>query len=720
MATTQDKRLLAIYTPLAKDFLLLNRITATEGLSQLFSFEVELLHEEEQAGFAPTIVDPTTLIGKAVTIAINQRDGTIRELTGIVNRFSQGSRDTRFSYYYATVVPHVWILTQKLNSRIFQNLSVPDILKQVFAGFNVGWEIQGVRGITDKRNYCVQYRESDFDFASRLMEEEGIYYYFEHTDGRHKMVFANTPQSHFDCPSKAKIPYFLDVTRQAEDYVTSINIWQTDYQLQTGKVTFWDYNFQLPNSKLDYQQVSVFSVGDNKMLELYDYPAGYGRKYDGIDSSGGDQATNLRCIEDDKMDTVKTMMESLDDKYKVISGAGDCSAMTSGYRFELFNHPNTEYDGQFVITSVSHEAEQNPTYVSDDVIEKPYSNNFTCIDYGSGAPPFRPPRKTPKPIIQGSQTAFVVGPSGEEIFTDKYGRVKVQFHWDRDGQVNATSSCWVRVAQTWAGNKWGTMFIPRIGMEVVVHFLEGDPDQPIITGCVYNPQTMPPYTLPDEKTKSTIKSNSSKKGNGFNEFRFEDKKGSEQIFIHAEKNQDIRVKNDALELIQHDRHLIIENEQFEKVKKDKHLKVMGDHNEKVDGSISVHAGIDIEEKAGTKFAVDAGTEIHLKAGTNMTLESGTSLTLKVGGNFININSGGIFIKGTMVMINSGGAAGSGSGSSPEPPKEAKEADKADPGARIALPPRVQPPQKPNFQSLAALVLVNAAQNGSTFCEICSR
>jgi len=720
MATTQDKRLLAIYTPLAKDFLLLNRITATEGLSQLFSFEVELLHEEEEAGFAPTIVDPTTLIGKAVTIAINQRDGTIRELTGIVNRFSQGSRDTRFSYYYATVVPHVWILTQKLNSRIFQNLSVPDILKQVFAGFNVGWEIQGVRGITDKRNYCVQYRESDFDFASRLMEEEGIYYYFEHTDGRHKMVFANTPQSHFDCPSKAKIPYFLDVTRQAEDYVTSINIWQTDYQLQTGKVTFWDYNFQLPNSKLDYQQVSVFSVGDNKMLELYDYPAGYGRKYDGIDSSGGDQATNLRCIEDDKMDTVKTMMESLDDKYKVISGAGDCSAMTSGYRFELFNHPNTEYDGQFVITSVSHEAEQNPTYVSDDVIEKPYSNNFTCIDYGSGAPPFRPPRKTPKPIIQGSQTAFVVGPSGEEIFTDKYGRVKVQFHWDRDGQVNATSSCWVRVAQPWAGNKWGTMFIPRIGMEVVVHFLEGDPDQPIITGCVYNPQTMPPYTLPDEKTKSTIKSNSSKGGNGFNEFRFEDKKGSEQIFIHAEKNQDIRVKNDSLELIQHDRHLIINNEQFEKVNKDKHLKVMGDHNEKVDGSISVHAGMDIEEKAGTKFAVDAGTEIYLKSGTSMTLETSASLTLKVGGNFININSGGIFIKGTMVMINSGGAAGSGSGSSPEPPKPPKEADVAVPGADIKLPPRVQPPTKPRFETLAALVLVNAAESGSTFCEICSR
>ncbi|HEY0457801.1 MAG TPA: phage baseplate assembly protein V, partial [Pyrinomonadaceae bacterium] len=269
-------------------------------------------------------------------------------------------------------------------------------------------------------------------------------------------------------------------------------------------------------------------------------------------------------------------------------------------------------------------------------------------------------------------------------------------------------------------NKWGTMFIPRIGMEVLVDFLEGDPDQPIITGCVYNPQTMPPYTLPDEKTKSTIKSNSSKGGGGFNEFRFEDKKGAEQIFIHAEKNQDIRVKNDCLETILHDRHLIIENDQFEKVKKDKHLQVGGDHNEKIDGTMSLKAGVDIEEKAGTKFAVDAGTEIHLKSGTSLTLETGTNLTLKVGGNFININPSNVTISGTMVLINSGGAAGSGSGSNPEAPKDPKEADKADPGQVIQPKPTVAPPPKPEFNSFAAQVLINAAQTGSTFCEICAR
>ena len=571
--------------------------------------------------------------------------------------------------------------------------------------------------MTNKRNYCVQYRESDFEFAARLMEEEGIYYYFEHSDGNHTMVLANTPQSHLDCPSKHLIPYFID--EGGIEAPLGINRWQTDYQLQTGKVTMWDHNFQLPTRKLDNEKMSLFSAGENQKLELYDFPGGYGRKYDGISSSGAEQASELSLMDPDKQETVKIMMESLDAQCQVISGTGDCSSMTSGYRFELTNHPNSQYNGQYLITSMTHEASQDPGYTSGSIIGKSYTNVFTCIAYGSGAPVYRPPRHTPRPVIQGSQTAYVVGPAGEEIYTDKYGRVKVQFHWDRDGQVDASSSCWVRVAQGWAGNKWGSMFIPRIGMEVIVHFLEGDPDQPIITGCVYNPQTMPPYTLPDEKTKSTIKSNSSKGGSGFNEFRFEDRKGSEQIFIHAEKNQDVRVKNDAMETILHDRHLIIENEQFEKIKKDKHLKVVGDHNEKVDGSISVNAGVDFEEKAGSKFAVQAGTEIHLKSGTSLTLETGTSLTLKVGGNFININPGGVFISGTMVMINSGGAAGAGSGSNPNPPKDPKEADNADPGANVRLSPKAPPP-KPQFQSPAAMVLITAAQTGATFCEICSR
>ena len=330
-------------------------------------------------------------------------------------------------------------------------------------------------------------------------------------------------------------------------------------------------------------------------------------------------------------------MESFDARVTTATGKSDCISITAGYRFTLSHHPNAEANKQYTILTATHEAEQNPSYVSNEGVPEPYTNSFTCILHGSGPPTFRPPRKTPKPIVQGSQTAIVVGPAGEEIFTDKFGRVKVQFNWDREGHVNEASSCWVRVAQTWAGNKWGTMFIPRIGMEVLVHFLEGDPDQPIITGCVYNPQTMPPYTLPDEKTKSTIKSNSSKGGGGFNEFRFEDKKGSEQIFIHAEKDEDIRVKNDAKEYIGHDRHLIVENDQFEKVNKDKHLHIQGDRQEKVDGKMSIKVGTDLQEKVGMNYSVDAGMGVHIKAGVSAVIEAGTSVTMKVGGNFVNIS-----------------------------------------------------------------------------------
>lgn len=717
MATTQDNRLLAIYTPLGKDFLLLDQISGTEGLSELFSFNVSLLHEEDEPGLSSTVIDPASIIGQGVTVNIVQRDGTTREISGIVNRFSQGGRNVRFTFYSARIVPHVWILTRKSQSRIFQNKSVQEILREVFQGFDILWEIQGEER---KRNYCVQYRESDFDFASRLMEEEGYYYYFEHGDGRHKMVIANTPQSHRDCPSKHDIPFYILAERSAEDFISCVAAWTTDHQLETGKVTMWDYNFQVPAKKLDHSEVSAFTLADNKKLELYDYPGGHGRKFDGISSSGQEAASQLSYLERDKIDTVKHVLESLDAGVQVVNGRGDCSAMTAGHRFTLVDHPDNENNGLYVITEISHEADQNPSYVSEVAPETDYVNSFTCIPQGPGKSPFRPLRRTPKPYILGGQTATVVGPAGEEIFTDKYGRIKVQFHWDREGQLDSASSCWVRVSQVWAGNKWGGVFIPRIGMEVVVHFLEGDPDQPLVTGTVYNPAAMPPYTLPDEKTKSTIKSNSSKGGAGFNELRFEDLKGSEQIFIHAEKNQDIRVKNDALEFIGNDRHLIVKNEQFEQVTRNKHLKVSGDQNEKIDGSISISAGMDIEEKAGTKFAVDAGSEIHLKSGTSLTLETGASLTLKVGGNFININSGGIFISGSMIFMNSGGAAGSGSGSNPDPPKEAKEADKAEPGSTPVLPPPVAPPQRPEFRSPAALVLINAAQSGGAFCEICSR
>lgn len=713
MATTQDNRILKIATPLGKDYLLLDNFTATEGLSQLFSIEADLLHEENDSSFNPTVVDPKSIVGKGVTISVGSEDGTTRSFSGMVNRFVQGGRNIRFSHYTISIVPHIWVLTQNSQSRIFQQISVPDILKKVLSGFDVKYEMQGT---FEPRNYCVQYRESDFAFISRLMEEEGIYYYFEHADGKDVMIIGNTPQSHRDCPTKKDIPFFVKVGEQ-QDFVGAVRTLITGSNLMTGKVTLWDHNFQLPDKKLEKEESSKFTLGENKKFEFYDYPAGYGRKYDGIDKSGGEQPAELQKVFPDREATVKNAMEALDGRVTVSNGTSDCCSISAGHRFNLKDHPNKDLNKTYVLTSVRHTAQQSPSYSSDDTVNNPYTNEFTCIIQGAGQPAFRPLRSTPKPMVYGSQTAYVVGPAGEEIYTDKYGRVKVQFHWDREGQVNASSSCWVRVAQTWAGNQWGTMFIPRIGMEVLVHFLEGDPDQPIITGSVYNPQTMPPYTLPDEKTKSTIKTNSSKGGGGFNELRFEDKKGSEQIFVHAEKNVDIRIKNDRMENVLNDRHLIVDNNKFEHIKKDKHVTIGGDQNEKVDGTYSLETGSDIHEKAASNVAVEAGTAVHIKAGMTAVIEAGTSLTLKVGGNFININSGGIFIKGTMVMLNSGGAAGSGSGSRPNQPKAPKEADKAEPGKKTPS-PKAPPPHKPVTFSPLSQAFQNAAQSGTAFCETC--
>lgn len=717
---THHERLMNIITPLGENALLINKVSANEGLSELFSYELELFFDEENKdGVKSTDVKPESLLCKAIAISVTQNDKTTkRQFNGMIARFSSGRRlSRRFSVYYATVVPHIWLLTRNTQSRIFQQMSVPDILKKVFSGFDVAYEHQGNYA---PRNYCVQYRETDFDFASRLMEEEGIYYYFKHEDGKHQMVIGDTPQKHLECPSKSSIPFFIDVAQET-GYVTSIQNWRTDYQLQTGKITLWDYSFQLPDKHLEATKPLSNVVGDTAKLEFYDYPGGYSRWFDGISKAGGEQDSELNKVFEDNMRVAQVRMQEQDVRYKTAAGVSDCSSITAGYYFTLTEHPDSDVNGKYLITSVNHEIEQTPNFETGDYLEFPYRNSFSCIPHGtSGNPPFRPLRKTAKPIIYGSQTAVVVGPGGEEIFTDKYGRVKVQFKWDREGQSDAGSSCWVRVAQSWASKSWGSFALPRIGMEVIVHFLEGDPDQPIITGCVYNAGAMPPYKLPDYKTKTTIKSDSSPGGGGFNEFRIEDKKGEEQIFIHAEKDFETRVKKDLKELVKNDRHLIVENSQFEKVKTDKHLQVGGDHNEKITSTMSLNVGEDLQEKVGQNYALDAGMAVHIKAGMTVVIEAGASLTLKVGGsNYINISPAGVAIAGTMVMINSGGAPGSGAGSSPDTPADPIEACDADPGSKPPV-PSPEKPASPVTYSPMALSMQNAANSGVPFCAICSQ
>jgi type VI secretion system secreted protein VgrG len=710
---TQDNLPIAVKTPLGADVLLILSINGHEAISRLFNFQLELMALE------PGKIKFDKLLGQNISTRLNLPDGSKRYFNGICSRVSQGGRDETFTFYRMEVVPQFWLLTKVARSRIFQHITVPDILKKVLEGFDVAYEIQGE---FHPRDFCVQYRETDFNFASRLMEEEGIFYFFKHTAEGHKLVLANTPDSHaeFNTDAEKKIIY-EEVTGGIRDE-NRILTWEKIQELRSGKYVLWDHSFELPYKNLE-SHVSILDtvaagtvdhalkLPANERLELYDYPGAYAQRFDGVTKGGGDQAQDLSKIFEDNERTTKLRMEQETVPGLVIKGSSNCRHFVSGYKFSLDRH--FDADGDYVLTAVSHSARlKSSGYRSGEDSQFTYENSFSCIPL---ALPFVPPQITVKPTVHGSQTAEVVGPSGEEIFTDKYGRVKVQFHWDREGQKDEDSSCWIRVAQTWAGKRWGTIVTPRIGMEAVVDFLEGDPDQPIIVGCVYNADMMPPYSLPAERTKSTTKTMSSKGGNGFNEIRFEDKKGEEQLFFHGEKDQDIRIKNDRREWIGRDRHLVvkrdkrkqverdeenlIKRDQIEKIERDHHLKIGGKQAIAIDGSHSLKVSGDVNEKFSMNHNEEAGMAIHIKAGMTLILEAGMQISLKVGGNFIDINPTGIAIQGTMVLINSGGAAGSGPGANPvapTAPKEAEIADNANPGSlnesyksqRAALPPPV--------------------------------
>jgi len=675
---TQADRPLRITTPLGKDVLLITGFKGGEALSQLFSFDVDLLAENK------TTIAFDKLLGKGVTVELALPGQEKRNFHGIVSRFSQRERDPTFTAYRARIVPQFWLLSRKARSRIFQHLSVPDILRKVLEGLDVKFEIKGT---FHARDYCVQYRETDFDFASRLMEEEGIFYFFKHSESSDQLVVANTPPSHPDLPVKSTVIYeAIGGGNRPEDRIFE---WEKVQKLRSGRTVLWDHSFELPHKHLEADKDIVdalevgkvthhLKVGGNEKLELYDFPGGYASRFDGIASGGGEQASEVSKIFQDNSRTVEIRMQEEARRSLQIRGVSNCREFVTGHKFKLERHFNG--DGEYVLTSVSHDARLD-AYRSG-VEEMSYENEFTCIP---GALPFRPPRVTPRPTVLGSQTAVVVGPPGEEIFTDKYGRVKVQFHWDREGKHNASSSCWIRVATSWAGKNWGSIHLPRIGQEVVVDFLEGDPNNPLIVGSVFNADLMPPYKLPDEKTKSTLQSRSSKGGGpaNFNEIRFEDKKGSEQIFINAERDLDHRVENDSREFVNHDRHLIVEASQMELVKADKHGHVKGKCVEKIGGDLSLKVGGERKEKIGTVDTVEAGTEIHLKAGMKVIIEAGTQLTLKVGGNFVDISPAGVTIVGTMVKINSGGAAGSGTDASPEDPKAPDVADDGSKTGKLA-------------------------------------
>jgi type VI secretion system secreted protein VgrG len=686
---TQDNRLLILDTPLGKDVLLLQELTGEEGISRLFTYELNLLaHENDSVVFSD-------IVGQKITITLSRPDGTSRYLSGYVSRFTQGATDDRmFTHYHAQVVPWLWFLTRQADCRIFQNMAVPDIISQVFNLFDFKDFRLSLKNTYPQLEYCVQYRETSFNFVSRLMEEFGIFYYFDHsTEGKHTMVLADQSSTLPACPSS---PISYDTQVGGIYDPEAISDWHVGQEVRTGKYTVTDYNFITPSTSLLANDPTVVQLSASQPLELFDYPGLHTTK--------------------DQGDTVaKTRMQEEEAGYMVVQAASNCRAVMSGYSFVLKNHYRGDQNTNYVVTEVRHYATAGQTYTTAGTQGgEVYSNNLTCIP---ASVTYRPPRVTPKPFVQGPQPALVVGKAGEEIWVDKYGRVIVQFYWDRLGKQNENSSCWIRTSQPWAGGNWGAMWIPRIGQEVLVSFLEGDPDRPVITGRVYNANQMPPYTLPDYQTRSTFMSRTSKGGgaSNYNELRFEDLKGKEQIFMNAEMDMDLRVEKDSREFIGANRHLVVTTNQQEQVQADKHLQVQGNHFEQIQGNMSLQVtGNQMESVTGNKslavtgnqsesvtgnlslavtgqqqdtsmaYAMKTDTTIHLNAGMSAVIEAGVDLTLKVGSNFIDINPAGVFITGTMVFINSGGAAGSApdaSPQSPDSPTAPQQPDTADDGSK---------------------------------------
>ena len=536
----QLDRPIAATTPLGEDVLLLNGFRGQEGISQLFDFQLDLLAE------ATTDIKFEKLLGQNVTLEMRLVNDEKRYFNGIIKRFTQGGRtDAGFIHYGAELVPTIWLLTKNVRSRIFQHLSIPDILKNVFAGYDAMYEIATA---FKPRDYCVQYRESDFDFASRLMEEEGIYYFFKHTASGHKLVV--TDHSTPTIPGQSSIIYEELQGGVRED--VRVLGWEKSQELRSGEYTLWDHYFEVPSRNLEARQKTIetvavgkvyhkLKVGGNDKLEIYDYPGGYAQRFDSTDAGGQPQRTQIHNISEDSARTVKIRMEQETVAGLEIRGRSNCGQFTAGHKFTLTRHFNA--DGPYLLTRVEHDAHLGGNYRSDAVLPFRYENQFTCIP---SALRFRPQRLTRRPAIPGVQTAMVVGQAGEEVFVDRFGRIKVQFYWDREGKKDSQSSCWLRVAQIWAGKGWGAFFWPRIGQEVVVSFEEGDPDQPLIVGSVYNGDNLPPFKLPTGKNFGGIKS-ASVHGNArenYNGIVFVDEKGQEHLAIHSERHLVMNAESD--------------------------------------------------------------------------------------------------------------------------------------------------------------------------------
>lgn len=587
------QRMMEIATPLGEDVLLFHRMRAHEELSRPGQFEVDLL--SERADLAPA-----DILGKNVTVRLALDEG-VRHFNGYVTRFRQGGTHGRYQAYQATLRPWLWFLTRTADCRIFQDLGAPEIIKQVFADHAIADFRDQLTYTYRKRDYCVQYRETDFDFVSRLMEQEGIYYFFLHDEGRHTLVLADAGSAHEPAPGYEALQ-FVDTARLVGQGKEYINLWEYACEIQPGRYASRDYDFERPGARLAAQAARArpHALGD---YEIYDYPGDY------RDSADGEQYADAR-------------LDEMQARFELARGQSNARGLCAGRLFRLAGQPRADQNREYLVTATDYEL-----VLQEYETGEGQGATCTCVFVAlSSKQQFRPPRATPQPVVKGPQTARVVGPAGDEIHTDKYGRVKVQFHWDRYGNANENSSCWIRVAHPWAGRNWGMIALPRIGQEVIVDFLEGDPDRPIITGRVYNGEQMPPWALPANMTQSGILSRSSRGGSAAtaNELRFEDKKGAEQVYLHAERNQDIEVENDETHFVGHDRS--------KKVGHDERTGVEHDRTESVGNNETIGIGVNRTETVGSNETIAIGSNRTITVGASETATVALQRTHTVGVN----------------------------------------------------------------------------------------
>ncbi len=718
MDLTQDDRLMQFSSPLGKDVLLIEGLTGSEGISQLFEFRADLLADKA------TYIDPKRIVGTKVTVAIALTDDTgTRYINGIITSFEQGTGDEELNEYYATIMPSMWELTLASNCRVFQNMTVLDVVKKVFNDYGLSVS-DSTTGTYAKLEYCTQYSESDFHFVSRLLQQHGIIYWFSHTADDHKIILADNKDAYQDCPVVSDVQFESSSSGAEGTYGSRVTEFIMEASMVSGSHSTADYNYS-QYKRVDIDPMKSLSQFGKNSYDVYLYPAGQeGYQKELATQTNGTDAT---APETTFLNARLLASESVITTYR---GNGTLRTMLPGYTFRLSDHPSL--NAKYLLVGVTHSIDQMPSYRSRGSSGNDYSNRFMAVD---SPVVYKPPQTFEKPRIYGPQTAKVIVASGEDLHLDKMGRVNVQFFWDKLRKDNTPDNTWVRVAQQWAGNGWGAYFWPRVGDEVLVEFLNGDPDNPVVVGSLYNGTNVPKYKLPDMSTRSGWVTRSSKGGSAdnANELRFEDKKGSEQIFINAEKDMDHRVENDNRQYIGGKDSLMVVGNQLEQIGKDQSINVKGNRIENVGSNEDITIGSNRTEKVGGNESLNISGNLALKTGGNNSQDIGGNLNEKVGGNsshniggsnavqvggsysisitgaayyesgstlviqastgitlsgpggFITISEAGISISGTLVLINSGGMAIPGMAGpltppeAPQDPKTPTDPDQADDG-----------------------------------------